>query len=274
MDIKTIVKLALKEDVPKGDITTDVLISKNKIILAKFIAKENGVVCGLDIAKLVFQQLDKKIKFVKNINDGQKVKNGQVIATVKGKARVILTCERTALNFLQHLSGIATLTRKFVDIIAQSHNRTTSKIYDTRKTIPLLRELEKYAVRCGGGYNHRPNLSEMILVKDNHLKIIQDSEFRIENLSKGKKVEIEAENLEQIKKFLKLNPDIIMLDNMNFGLMKKCINYIRKYSKCEIEISGNVNLKTIKKIASLNSDRIAVGKITHSASALDISLEF
>ncbi|MBI5573102.1 MAG: carboxylating nicotinate-nucleotide diphosphorylase [Elusimicrobia bacterium] len=269
VDTKTIIKLALKEDAPKGDITTNALIPKNKIISARFVAKAAGVICGLDIAKTVFQQLDKKIEFVKKTKDGQFVKNGQVIAEVKGKARAILTAERTALNFLQHLSAIATTTRMFV---VQADNN--SKIYDTRKTTPLLRNLEKYAVRAGGGYNHRLNLSDMVLIKDNHLKLIKNEKLRIRNLPKNKKVEIECQNFEQVEEFLKLKPDIIMLDNMDFGLMEKCIKYIRGHSKCEIEVSGNVNLKTVKKIASLKPDRISVGKITHSAPALDISLEF
>ncbi|PKM92538.1 MAG: nicotinate-nucleotide diphosphorylase (carboxylating) [Elusimicrobia bacterium HGW-Elusimicrobia-4] len=269
MDTKTIIKLALKEDAPKGDITTNALIPKNKIILARFVAKAPGIICGLDVAKAVFQQLDKKIIFTKFNKDGQKVKSGQVIAKVTGKARAILTGERTALNFLQHLSGIATTTKMFV---VQADNN--SKIYDTRKTTPLLRDLEKYAVRCGGGYNHRLNLSDMVLIKDNHLKAIKNVKLKIKNLLKNKMIEIEAASFTQVKEFLKLNSDIIMLDNMDFELMKKCIKYIRKHSKCEIEVSGNVNLMTVKKIASLKPDRISVGKITHSAPALDISLEF
>lgn len=269
MDTKTIIKIALKEDAPKGDITTNALIPKNKIISARFVAKENGVICGLDIAKTVFQQLDNKIEFVKKIKDGQFVKNGRVVAEVKGQARAILTAERTALNFLQHLSGVATVTRMFVD-----RTDGNAKIYDTRKTTHLLRNLEKYAVRAGGGYNHRLNLSDMVLIKDNHLKLMQNGKLRIKNLPKNKKVEIECQNFEQVREFIKLKPDIIMLDNMDVTDMKKCIKYIRSHSKCEIEISGNVNLKTVKKIASLKPDRISVGKITHSAHVLDISLEF
>jgi len=269
MDTKTIIKLALKEDTPKGDITTNALIPKNKIISARFVAKAPGVVCGLDIIGMVFRQLDKKIMFKKLAKDGQKVKNGRIIAKVTGRARAILTGERTALNFLQHLSGVATVTRMFVDKAGGN-----AKIYDTRKTTHLLRNLEKYAVRAGGGYNHRLNLSDMVLIKDNHLKIIKNSKLKIKNLFGNKKVEIECQNFEQVKKFLKLKPDIIMLDNMDTAKMKKCIKYIRERSKCEIEISGNVNLKTVKKIAFLKPDRISVGKITHSAHVLDISLEF
>ena len=269
MNTKTIIKLALKEDMPKGDITTNALIPKNKIISARFVAKAAGVVCGLDIIGMVFKQLDKKIIFTKFAKDGQKVKSGQIIAKVTGQARAILTGERTALNFLQHLSGVATVTRMFVAQVGRN-----AKIYDTRKTTHLLRNLEKYAVRAGGGYNHRLNLSDMVLIKDNHLKTIKNLKLKIKNLPRNKMIEIEAASFGRVKEFLKLKPDIILLDNMDFELMKKCIKYIREHSKCEIEISGNVNLRTVGKIAHLQPDRISVGKITHSAHALDISLEF
>ncbi|MEW6557140.1 MAG: carboxylating nicotinate-nucleotide diphosphorylase [Elusimicrobiota bacterium] len=272
MNLETIVKLALKEDVPKGDITTNILIPKNKVVSARFVVKENGIVCGLGIAKTVFRQLDKKIIFLKKIKDGQEIKSGRVIAEVKGNARVILTGERTALNFLQHLSGIATLTNKYVERVKSKKLKV--KIYDTRKTTPLLREFEKYAVRCGGGYNHRMNLSEMVLIKDNHLKLISQFPNFLVSQFRNLKIEIEAQKFGQVKKFVKLKPDIIMLDNMRYQQMKKAIKYIRKNSNCEIEISGNINLKTVKKIAALKPDRISIGKITHSAPALDISLEF
>src|SRR3989339_837770 len=269
MNIKTLVKLALKEDVAKGDITTNSLIKNNKIISADFFAKEAGIVCGLDITKMVFQLLDNKIIFNKIVKDGQKVKNSQVIAQIKGNVKTILTGERTALNFLQHLSGIATLTNKFV----KSAGKKT-KIYDTRKTTPLLREVEKYAVRCGGGYNHRLNLSDMVLIKDNHLELVKNFDLDIKSFPKNKKIEIEAQNYEHVKQFVILNPDIIMLDNMDYVEMRKSIKYIRKHSDCEIEISGNVSAKTIEELASLKPDRISVGIITHSAPSIDISLEF
>lgn len=269
MNTRTIIKLTLKEDAPKGDITTNALIPKNKIISARFVAKAPGVVCGLDVAGMVFRHLDRKIKFIKKSRDAQRVKSGQILAEVKGKARAILTAERTALNFLQHLSGVATVTSMFADRAGGN-----SKIYDTRKTTHLLRDLEKYAVRCGGGYNHRLNLSDMVLIKDNHLEIMKKSKLKKWNFPKNKKIEIEAASFGHVKEFVELKPDIIMLDNMSVKDMRKCIRYIRKNSACEIEISGNVNLKTVKKIASLKPDRISVGKITHSAHALDIGLEF
>ncbi|MDD5687176.1 MAG: carboxylating nicotinate-nucleotide diphosphorylase [Elusimicrobia bacterium] len=288
-----LIKLALKEDTPKGDITTNLFIPKDKIISAEIMVKENGIICGLDMAKMVFQQLDKKIIFKKNVKEGQRVKNRQVVAELKGKARAILTGERTALNFMQHLSGIATLTRKYVEIVRGPMSLPRQclvagdvqcpKIYDTRKTTPLLRELEKYAVRCGGGYNHRLNLSDMVLIKDNHLEMAEDLpagkaglEFKVKKLKKENpkiKIEIEAQNIRQVEIFVKLKPDIIMLDNMNYREMKKAIKYIHENSNSEIEISGNVSIKTIKKIVSLKPDRISIGKITHSAPSLDICLE-
>ena len=189
--------------------------------------------------------------------------------TLLKETKTILTGERTSLNFLQHLSGIATLTKKFVDSAGKN-----TKIYDTRKTTPLLREVEKYAVRCGGGYNHRLNLSDMVLIKDNHLELVKNFDLDIKSFPKNKKIEIEAQNYEHVKQFVILNPDIIMLDNMDYVEMRKSIKYIRKHSDCEIEISGNVSAKTIEELASLKPDRISVGIITHSAPSIDISLEF
>lgn len=275
MNTKAVIKLALEEDIPRSDITTTLFIPKNKVVSASIIAKESGVVCGLDVAREVFRQLDRKIVFKKVVHDGQKITKGQILAKIRGNAQAILSAERTALNFLQRLSGIATLARKYVEAVRFAVPDSNIKIYDTRKTTPLLRKLEKYAVRCGGGYNHRMNLSEMILLKDNHLKIIS----KLPNLEiwkfRNKKtlIEVEVQSFNQLKKVLVLNPDIIMLDNMSFKLLKKCIKYIRKHSRCEIEVSGNVNLKTIKKLASCKPDRISVGSITHSACALDVSLE-
>jgi len=272
MDLKTLIKLALKEDMPHCDVTTEALVPAGKIISAVFLAKEDGIVCGLDAAKEVFKSLDKKIVFKPFIKDGKKVKKYHKIALVNGRARAILSGERTALNILQHLSGIATLTNKYVNLAVGK-----TKIYDTRKTTPLLRELEKYAVRCGGGFNHRLNLSDMALIKDNHLKAVGSWQLAVDKLRQRHKkiiIEIEAQNMGQVKQLLELKPDIIMLDNMSFAEMRRAIKYIREHSKCEIEISGNVDLKTIAKYAELRPDRISVGKITHSAPNLDISLEF
>jgi len=272
MNLKTLIKLALEEDISTGDVTTGALIPSSAVISAVFMAKEDGVICGLEAVKEVFKSLDKKIVFKPFVKDGGKIKKYQKIAAVKGRARAILSGERTALNILQHLSGVATLTGKFVKAA-----RGKTKIFDTRKTTPLLRELEKYAVRCGGGSNHRLNLADMVLIKDNHLRTVDSLELAVERIRrehKKIKIEIEAQNFQQVKQILKVNPDIIMLDNMSFKAMRRAIKYIRGNSGCEIEISGNVNLKTAGRYASLRPDRISVGKITHSAPNLDISLEF
>jgi len=292
--IDSLIKLALKEDIGKKDLTTEFLIPRDKKVKANIIAKEDGVIAGLKVAEKVFKICNMQygiwntgngIKFRRKIKDGEKVKKGLVVAEISGPARTILTAERVALNFLQHLSGIATLTRKYVDAIKQvtSYKLQVTRVYDTRKTTPLWRELEKYAVRCGGGYNHRMNLGEMVLIKDNHLRIIKNSKFKIKNLRKelprNIKIEMEAQNLEQVRQALNAGVDIIMLDNMLFPEIKKAIKMIRKTQNAKrktkpgIEISGGANLKNIKKIAQLGVERISVGEITHSAPALDISLE-
>ena len=272
MDLADIVKNALKEDIASGDVTSNAFVKPGAMTQAVFIAKHYGVVCGLGVAEKVFKTLDKNVVFKPLVKDGKTVKKSTEIAVVKGKTRVILTGERTALNFLQHLSGIATLTSRYVDAA-----EGMTKIYDTRKTTPLLRELEKYAVRCGGGCNHRLNLSDMALIKDNHLRAVSDWETVVKNMrakNPDLKIEIEAQDMAQVRRITAIGPDVLMLDNMDVALMKKAIKYIRSNSDCEIELSGNVNLDTVAKFAQLRPDRISVGKITHSAPAFDISLEF
>ncbi len=272
MNTKTLIKLALKEDKAQHDITTLVFVPRSRRISGDFIAKESGIVCGLDIAAEAFKALDKKITFKKFVKDGIQIKKFQKLASISGNARAILSGERTALNILQRMSGIATLTHKYV-VAACGKTR----IYDTRKTTPLLREFEKYAVRCGGGFNHRFDLAEMALVKDNHLAAVEDWGSAVKQLRvkyPRRHLEIEAQSLKQVSEIVKLKPDIIMLDNMNLADMKKAITYIRKNSVCEIEISGGMNIDSVKKYATLRPDRISVGKITHSAPSIDISLEF
>jgi len=272
MNLKTLVKLALEEDAARNDVTTNALVPRDARASAVFVVKEDGIICGIGAAKEVFKYLDKKIVFKPFVKDGKKLKKYQKIASVAGSARALLSGERTALNILQHLSGIATLTGLYVSAV-----RGRTKIFDTRKTTPLFRELEKYAVKCGGGYNHRLNLSDMALIKDNHLIAADLRNFTPASLREkfgDLPVEIEAQNFRQVALLVKLSPDIIMLDNMDYGRMKRAIKYIRENSECEIEISGNVDLKTAARYASLRPDRISVGKITHSAPNLDISLEF
>ena len=270
--IKELVTVALREDIGKGDITTEACFPKKRNAKARIIAKQCGIIAGLEIARAVFEILDNKIKFKSLIKDGIEVKKGNVIAELSGPVTPILAGERTALNFLGRLSGIATLTKEYVEKVKPYKAR----IFDTRKTTPGLRDIEKYAVRVGGGQNHRMGLYAMVLIKDNHLKIgnknikelVQSVRGRI---PKDVKIEIEAENLPQVKEALQSEVDIIMLDNMDIHTIKKAISLVKNLS--EIEISGNVSLDSVEKLAKCGVDRISVGKLTHSAEAMDISLK-
>jgi nicotinate-nucleotide pyrophosphorylase (carboxylating) len=271
-----LIDLALKEDGVFDDITTKEFISKDKQAKAILIANGHGILSGVDVFIKVFKTIDKKCKVSLKMKDCSQIKPGDKILEITGHVYAILSGERTALNFLQYMSGIATLTNKFVTSI----NNEKTKIYDTRKTIPGYRELTKYAVRCGGGTNHRMGLYDKVLIKDNHLKLTKDLVTEISEFRKKYKnipVEVECENIKQVKQALDSKSDIIMLDNTTFENTKKMINLIRKNStkeyKPEIEISGGVNLKTAKKFARLEVDRISVGMITHSSYALDITLE-
>ena len=266
--IKNTVKLALNEDLyPSGDITSD-LIKNNKIIEVRLISNESAVIGGLRFAKYAFTLIDKKIKFVSKKKDGCFVKKNSLIATIKGNAKNILIAERVALNFLSHISGIATKTNQFVKLAGKK-----CKICCTRKTIPNLRVIQKYAVKLGGGTNHRFNLSDEFLIKDNH---IASSDLRelvslaIKN-KKGKKITVEVDNLKQLKKIIGLKFNTVLFDNMSVKNLKAGIKLAKKYY--ETEASGNINLKTVKSIAATGVDRISIGSITHSASAIDLKLE-
>ena len=262
------VKLALNEDLyPNGDITSE-LINNNKIIKAKIISNENAIVAGIDFAKQTFLLIDKKIKFKILKKDGSLVKKHSVIAIIEGKAKNILLAERVALNFLSHLSGIATKTNHFVKIV-----KGKSKICCTRKTIPNMRVIQKYAVKVGGGTNHRFNLSDEYLIKDNHIASSNIKEVvtkAIQN-KKGRKITVEVDNTNQLKKIIGLKFDTVLLDNMSIQNLKKSIKIIK--NKYQTEASGNVNLKNIKKIASTKVDRISIGSLTHSVKAIDFKLE-
>ena len=266
--IRNIVKLALNEDLyPSGDITTN-LIKNEKIIKAKIITNQNAIIGGLLFAKHAFLLVDKKIKFVAKKKDGSFVKRRSVIATIQGNAQNILIAERVALNFMSHISGIATKTNKFVKLAGKK-----CKICCTRKTIPTLRVIQKYAVKLGGGINHRFNLSDEFLIKDNHIassdikKIVT---LAIKN-KKGKKITVEVDNLKQLKEIIGLKFDTVLFDNMNIKILKIGVKLAKKYY--ETEASGNINIKTIKKIASSGVDRISVGSLTHSTQAIDLKLE-
>ncbi|MEW6102159.1 MAG: carboxylating nicotinate-nucleotide diphosphorylase [Candidatus Omnitrophota bacterium] len=264
-----VIKEALKEDIGKRDITTIALVPKNISVRAVLLAKEDFVVCGLHIAKKVFMLIDKNIRFNSLVKEGEYVKKGEILAKISGKARGILTAERVALNFLSMLSGVSTLTRRYV----QKVRPYKARILDTRKTIPGLRLFLKYAVRIGGGFNHRFCLDEMVLLKDNHLKAIGDSFWEI-GFKKNKKYrrEIEVNTLKEFRNALELNPDIIMLDNMSLKQMNKAVK-LRNNPRPKLEASGGITLKNVKKVASTGVDFISVGELTHSVDSVDISLE-
>jgi nicotinate-nucleotide pyrophosphorylase (carboxylating) len=262
------VKLALNEDLyPSGDITSS-LVENDKSIKIKLIANQSAIVGGLLFAKQAFYLIDQKIKFIIKKRDGSNVKKGSLIATIEGKAKNILIAERVALNFLSHISGIATITNKFVKLAGKK-----TKICCTRKTIPNLRVIQKYAVKIGGGINHRFNLSDEYLIKDNH---IASSDLKtlvtkaIKN-KKGKKITVEVDNLNQLKSLMGLKFDRVLLDNMSSNNLKKAVKLINGFY--ETEASGNVNLKTVKSIAKTGVNRISIGSITHSAPAIDFKLE-
>ena len=266
--IKDRVKLALTEDLyPYGDITSN-LLKKSKVIEAKLISNQKAIVAGLLFAKHTFNQVDKKIKFILKKRDGSPVKKNSVIAIIKGKASSILVAERVALNFLSHISGIATKTNQFVKLAGKK-----CKICCTRKTIPNYRVIQKYAVKLGGGTNHRFNLSDEFLIKDNHIASSNLKELvslAIKN-KRGKKITVEVDNLKQLKEIIGLKFDTVLFDNMNIKNLKAGIKLSKKYY--ETEASGNISFKTIKSIAATGVDRISIGSITHSAPAVDFKLE-
>ena len=263
--IDSVVKQALKEDVkPFGDITTKLILTKK--CKAKIIAKQNGIIAGLDFCKSAFNLIGKETIFLKLVKDGARVKKGEVVASISAKNKTILTAERTALNFLGHASGIATLTDEFV-------KRTSKniKICCTRKTTPNLRLLDKYAVKKGGGYNHRFNLSDEIMIKDNHFNSNLNLKIILKKALKTKKIiTVEIENIKQLREVLDLKFKRILFDNMNLNTLQKCLKICGK--KYETEYSGNVSLKNIKKISKTNVNRISIGALTHSFKAFDLSL--
>lgn len=272
-DLEPLVEKAIIEDLGTGDLTTLLCLPQKLVVEAQIIANEDGIIAGLDIAELVFKKVNKKIEFEKKIEDGDRIKKDEVVVFIKGEAQNILAAERIALNFLQHLSGIATLTSKFV----QAVKPYKAKIYDTRKTLPTLRMIEKYAVRMGGGTNHRFGLYDGILIKDNHINIAGGVTQAVkpfqQNLSPEMKVEIETKDLNEVREAVNLNVDIIMLDNMNLEMMKEAVRIIRASKKnILIEVSGGISLENVNQIASLGVDMISIGALTHSPKALDLSL--
>ena len=266
--IKSTVKLALNEDLyPSGDITSS-LINNDKVVNVKLISNQKAIVGGLLFAKQTFALIDDKIKFIIKKKDGSRVKKGNLVALIKGNAKNILIAERVALNFLSHISGIATKTNEFVKLAVKK-----TKICCTRKTIPNLRVIQKYAVKLGGGTNHRFNLSDEYLIKDNHIASSNLKTLVLKAIKnkKGKKITVEVDTIKQLKSILGLKFNTVLLDNMTVKNLKHGVKIAKKLY--ETEASGNVTLKTVKAIASTGINRISVGSITHSAPAIDFKLE-
>ncbi len=261
--------LAYAEDIGDGDITTNNLIDPNQGKTAQLVAKEKGVIAGLQVAEMVFRKFDKNLEWNELLPDGSKVKPGDVIAEFKGNYRALLTGERKALNFLQRLSGIAT----YANLCMKEIEGTKVEILDTRKTLPGYRHLDKYAVRMGGASNHRFGLYDMVMIKDNHIQVAGGITAAVnairKRVPKSIKIEVETSNIEQVKEALAAEVDIIMLDNMSSSLMKECVDIVN--GRCKIEASGNMTQKRIKKVAHTGVDYISIGALTHSVKALDIS---
>lgn len=268
--IKHLIKIAIDEDIGSGDITTESLVAPELAGAGVIIAKEPLVIAGLDIARQVFQQLDAEIRFISACNDGDALTEGSMVAEVKGKLRALLIGERTALNFLQHLSGIATCVRSYVSEI----ENTNVRLVDTRKTTPGWRVLEKYAVRVGGAYNHRMGLYDGVLIKDNHIAVCGGVRKAVERIRKQVshlvKIEVEVANLDQVKEALNAGVDVIMLDNMNIDQVKEAVIYIN--GRAAVEVSGGVTQSSLKALADTGVDIISAGALTHAARGVDMSM--
>ena len=265
------VKNALKEDIGFGDITTDYLVPEDEVITAKLNTRQDGILCGIDIVEMVFKTLSKEVRIEKYFKDGEKIKQGDTLAVITGPARAILIGERTALNYVQRLSGIATETNKYQVAIGNNKARIT----DTRKTTPGFRMFEKYAVFTGGARLHRFNLADCVMIKDNHIQFagsITNAVNKIrERLSHTHKIEIECDTIEQVKEAISAKADIIMLDNMSCDLMKQCVEIIG--DKAMVEASGNVTIETIGEIAKTGVDVISSSAIVAKAKTLDVALD-
>ena len=270
-NIKTFISNALREDIGPGDLTTEALIQPDIEGKAELIAKEPLILAGIEMAREVFHQVNQDINFLGRHTDGEDLSSSTVIATISGPLRSLLTAERVALNLLQRLSGIATLTRQYVNGI----EGTKARIVDTRKTTPGLRALEKYAVRIGGGKNHRFGLFDGILIKDNHIAAVGSLTEAVkrarEKVPHTLKIEVETENLDQVREAISAGAEIIMLDNMDIETMKEAVKLIN--GKALIEASGGINLNNVRQVAETGVDLISVGAITHSARSMDISME-
>ena len=271
-ELDEIIAVALREDMPAGDVTAESIIPADSVSDAVFLAKEDGVLAGLPVARRVFETIDAGVEFLEETREGEAFKKGNVLARLRGRTVSLLKGERTALNFLQRMSGIATSTRRFVEAV----KGTGARILDTRKTTPGLRCLEKYAVRTGGGTNHRLNLSDMVLIKDNHLRHVGSVAEAVRRaraaIVPGIKVEVEVTGFAEARAALESGVDVIMLDNMSPAEMKKVVDFVA--GRVRLEVSGKVSLDRVREIAEIGVDDISVGALTHSSRALDISLEF
>jgi nicotinate-nucleotide pyrophosphorylase (carboxylating) len=265
------VQIALEEDIGTGDVTSNATLPADLVYNGRFLIKAPGIIAGLNVAELVFKQVDEHILLSPLVQNGTAVSPGDIVASVTGPARSLLTAERTALNFLQRMSGIATLTHQFMDAVSA----TNAVILDTRKTAPGLRAIDKMAVRQGGGQNHRTGLYDMVLIKDNHIAAAGSittavSRVRAANLD-NLPIEVEVKNLAELQEVLPLNVDRIMLDNMSLAEMREAVEIVN--GRCQLEASGNVTLQTVAAIAATGVDTISSGALTHSVTALDISLD-
>jgi len=271
VDISQCIRRALDEDIGSGDVTTDTIVPANASLRGRIIAKQNGVVAGLPIAEAVWRELDERITFTPQVSDGAKVDNKTIVAEVVGPARALLTGERTALNFLGRMSGIATLTRQFVDAVSG----TDAVILDTRKTAPGLRLTDKLAVQIGGGQNHRTGLFDMVLIKDNHIDFagsITAAVTRVRESGTKLEIEVEARTLEHVREALALEVERILLDNMSPELMREAVQL--NDGRAKLEASGNVSLENVLEVARTGVNYISVGALTHSPRVFDVSLEF
>tara|TARA_B100000686_G_scaffold353447_1_gene459126 strand:- start:5434 stop:6276 length:843 start_codon:yes stop_codon:yes gene_type:complete len=268
--VETVLKLAIKEDRVKEDATTRLVTNSSKVSVGIFF-KEDGILCGNKILNHIIKKIDENIKIKWDYKEGDRVKKGSLVAIVQGPGNRIIAYERILLNFIQKLSGVATLTKSFVDTLANKK----IQILDTRKTTPGWRHLEKYAVVVGGGKNHRMNLAESILIKDNHIKFCEGIEVVLDKIEKSKtnlRIEVEVSSLNELEKIVKFNINQIMLDNFKIREISKAIRMIRSTSKAKIELSGNIKQKDLKSLSSYDIDFISIGKLTHSAPFLDISM--
>lgn len=271
-DFDGVIEAALREDMPAGDVTSESVIPPGAVSEAVILAKEDGVLAGLPVARRVFEKIDPLVEFGEEIQDGRPFKKGDSLARLKGPTVALLKGERTALNFLQRMSGIATATRRYVDAV----QGTRTRILDTRKTTPGLRLLEKYAVAAGGGKNHRMSLSDMVLIKDNHLRHVGSITEAVRRaraaVRPGVRIEVETNDIDQVREALGAGADMIMFDNMPLETMREAVALVA--GRIPLEASGNMTLERVRTVAETGVDYISVGALTHSVRAVDISLEF